>query len=162
MNRRTSANIERAHALGGIELVASHREEVYSEAINTQWDLAHGLSRISMDEPVLFVGNSRYLIDRLCGPHLIVGVHDGYQDSVAAQEGADILRIDTTVTINREARHLIPVSLQASARIGDRRVLDARSQDVPTARLRLGCPTDGYVIRLRAAGGEIHLIGMAP
>ncbi len=64
-------------------------------------------------------------------------------------------RVDATVSVHRQVRHLEAVSLEHRGRVEHRLVLDAAGDDVPAARARgPGDSLQGQVVRLGATGGE--------
>lgn len=78
------ANVERADALGGIDLVARDGEKIDPELIiDLRRDLADGLGGVGVQEHAALAGDLRDLGDRLDRADLVVRVHDADQTGVA-------------------------------------------------------------------------------
>jgi hypothetical protein len=76
------AHVERAHALGSVELVAAHAVKVDPERLHIDRDFAERLHAVHVQRNAGLAGDARNLGDGLHGAQLVVGVHDGDQHGI--------------------------------------------------------------------------------
>src|SRR5438093_1432251 len=80
LNLGAAADIERADAFWGIDLVAGNRKQINAERADPGWDLSNRLRRIGMEANVMASRDGAYLFDRLDRTDLVIGVHDANED----------------------------------------------------------------------------------
>jgi hypothetical protein len=122
--RQAAPDVQRAHPLGGVQLVACHGEEIHGERPHVHRDLPHRLGSVRVDEDAALARHGRDLGDRLDGPHLVVGQHEGDQDGVGPEGGGDLPRLDQSVVRDGHLADLEAVAFQVSAHPQDGRMLD--------------------------------------
>ncbi len=102
--------------------------------------------------------NACRLCNRLYRPHLIIYVHDGYQDGFLTQSLLQCRQLDPSVAVYRQEGNTEPFLLQITHRIDDGRVLD------PGGDQMVSCTTVGsrrtdqrQIITFSASGGKKDL-----
>src|SRR5664280_2044707 len=84
------AHVERAYALGRIELVTAHAVEVHAERLDVHGDFAERLHAIHVEGGAGLVGDPGYFGDGLERAEFVIGVHDADQHGLGAQGAADV------------------------------------------------------------------------
>ena len=79
LQRRAPSDVEGADALGGVELVPCHREEIHAELLHVHRDLAHRLRRIGVQHSAAGAAGRGDVGHRLQGAGLVVGQHQRHQ-----------------------------------------------------------------------------------
>ena len=95
------ADVERADALGRVELVAGKAEHVHVPVVHVDGHGAHGLHRVGVEQHTRFMGNFADLADGLDGADFVVGGHDGDEDRIRADGIFHVLHAHQTVFIHR-------------------------------------------------------------
>ena len=149
------ADVERADTFGRVEFVPRHRQEVYPQLVHAHPHLAHRLCRVGVHQRAVPVGDGRDFGNRLDGADLVVGVHDGHQDSIGCDDPLDVSGAHHPVLVHRQVGDAVALAFEPPAGLQHRRVLNGRGDDVVTAlAIGRGHTLDGTVIGLAAATGE--------
>ena len=99
---------------------------------------------------------------RLNGPHFVVCVHDGDEDSSGCYSSFNIRSLHQTRFINRQIRDIKPVLLQKSAHFKDSGVLDLAGNNVIAFGLKSKSGSDyRVIIGFGAAAGEYDFLRFA-
>ena len=158
------ADVERADALGRVELVPAEGDEVGAERVCAEGDLQKSLYCIGVQQCLraALAQERGDLCDRKDTAGLVVHKHHGHERRILAQRVRDLLRCDIAVSVRREAGDGIALLLELAAWLKHRAVLHRGGDDVPPhmAVLVRG-EANGPVVALRAAGGEEKLLGLA-
>ena len=156
---QTAAAVERAHALGPVELVAAQGQQVHPQLVHVHGDVAHRLHRVGVDGHLVGVTKLRQRPNGLNRADFVVRQHDADQRGVVTQRGLQLLRPDQPVLVHVQIGDLKAVLLQPRHGVQHRVVLEGGGDEVlfaPGRALTRQLP-DGPVVRLRAAGGEVNL-----
>ena len=94
------AHVERAHALGRVELVAGEAQEVDAQLAHVHPDLAGRLRRVRVHQDPALVGEARDLGDRLDRSDLVVRVHDADEDRLRGEGRRDVGRVDPALLVD--------------------------------------------------------------
>ncbi len=89
----TLAHVERAHALGAVNLVSADRVQVDAEFLDVERDLACGLHAIGMEQNSSVASDSRNLMNRLDHAQLVIHVHHADQFRVGTDRRAHGFRV---------------------------------------------------------------------
>ena len=161
--RSPAPDVERAHALGRVELVGGEREEIDPEAVHVEVEEAGGLHGVGVNEDPARAGQPRDLGDGLNRADLVVGEHDADEKRIGANGRCDRGRIDDSPLVDGDMGHVVPeVLVQGAGGAQDRAVLDRRRDEVPLAGEGQRHTLEGEVIALGAAPGEDDLVSVAP
>ena len=159
-------DIERTDALRALELVRGEAHEVGPEGLEIEVDPGRSLDGIDVeDDPTAAPQPVRDLGDRLDRPDLVVGEHDADEDRPVRDRRVDLVRVDPTVSVDRQLDDLEPELLEVAQAVADRVMLDrARHDPVPTGLAGPGRALQGEVVRLGPAGREDDLarLGVEP
>src|SRR6266446_7706554 len=98
----TAPYIERADALGGVELVAGDGEQIDAELVDFGRDLSDRLRRVGVKANSVLPRDGADFLDRLDGADLVVGMHDAYQDRLRSNGATHVLGIDPARAIDRK------------------------------------------------------------
>ena len=132
---RVAPDIEHAHALGRIDLVAGQREQVDPEPVDVQVEKARGLNGVRVDRDTPRAARARDLGHRLDGADLVIGEHDADEARVGPEGRDQGRRIDDAVLGHRHVCHLdAPVLLEGAGGAQHRAVLDRRRDEMPSSR----------------------------
>ena len=123
-------DIQRADALGSVEFVAGHGEQVDAQVVHLDGDLADGLGTVAVHQGAVAVGDFSDLGDGLDGTDLVVGVHDGDQRRFRRDGLLNLSSVNHAVLVDRQVGGAEPVRLQVAADLGHGRMLDRRGDDV--------------------------------
>ena len=144
--------------------MAADGEQVRSKLRRSKGDLQKSLHGIGVEQ-----SGAAGAADGLGGlPHglqgaqLVVDQHQGYQRRVGPQSGLQIFAADAPALVRFEVRDLAALGSQGADRLQHGGVLDGGYHDMPApAFVELHGGTNGPVVPLRAAGGEIQLLRRA-
>src|SRR5208282_6045252 len=89
-----AANIQRANALGAVNLVAANGQQVDVVFLYVDRNLANGLHAVRGEENAVFLGDFADLGDGIDDANLVVGVHDGDQNGGRANGGFQLIQVD--------------------------------------------------------------------
>ena len=132
---RPVADVERADALGPLELVRAERDEVRAERLDVEVDVRRGLDRVDVEDDALARPDpGGDLGDRLDRADLVVGEHDRDQDRLVVERRLELVGIDPAVAVDRQLDDLEAELLEVAQRVADRVVLDRRGHDPVAAR----------------------------
>ena len=157
---RPVADVQRADALGALELVGPERHEVGPERRRRRGRCRArpGPRRRGAARPCGPWTRRGDLGDRLDRADLVVGEHDRDQDRPVGERGLELVGIDPAVAVDRQLDDLEPELLEVAQRVTDRVVLDRRGDDAVAAGLaRPGGALEREVVGLGAARGEDDL-----
>lgn len=158
------ADVKRADALGGVELVSADGNEVRAQRIRAERELQKRLYRVGVQQRLgaVLAQEPRDLRDGKDAAGLVVHEHHGDERRILAQRVRDLLRGDIPLTVGREIGDGIALLLQLTARLKHGAVLHGGGDDVLSdAAVLVGGKADGPVVALRAAGGKIQLVRLA-
>ncbi len=156
---RLAAHVERADALGAVDLVAGDAHQVDVHRLDVERDLAGGLGRVGVEEGLLLAADLADLGERLDDADLVVHRHDRHDHGLVGDGGTQRVEIDQTVLLHRQVRHLEALLLEMAAGVEHALMLGHRGDDVvPAVLVELGDATDGEVVRLGGARGEDHFL----
>src|SRR3990170_4207803 len=119
-----AADVQGAHALRRVELVARDRQEVDAELVDPGHDLADRLCGVGVEQDAAFAGDRAHSLDRLDRPDLVVRVDDANEDRPGCDRPADVIGVDATAAIWIEVRHARAEALEEARRLEDRGMLD--------------------------------------
>ena len=148
-------DVQRADALGGVELVAGHGEEIDAEVVHLDGDLADGLGAVAVHQDAAAVGDFGDLRDGLNAADLVIGVHDGDEDGFGSDGLLDLPGVNHAVLVDRQVGGATALAFQVAADFGHGRMLDRRRDDVVAlVTMGAGDALDGVIVGLGAAAGE--------
>ena len=151
-------HIQRPHALGPIYLMAGYGQHINPQRRHIHRNFAHRLHRVGMQQHPTAGQHFSNLGHRHDGAHLIVGVHNTYQQGIRAQRLGHLPHRYPALPIRRQISHGKALLLQAAAAIQHRGVLNGRGNNVPPLKA-LGHPHNRQIIRLGPPTGKIYLLG---
>ena len=156
---RPVSDVQRADALGTLELVRAERDEIGAERLDVEVDIRRGLDGIDVDhDPLARPDLADDLGDRLDRADLVVGEHDRDEDRLVVERRLELVGIDAPIAVDRQLDDLEPELLEIAQRVPDRVMLDRRGHDPVAARLaRPGGALQRQVVRLGAARCEDDL-----
>ena len=73
--------------------------------MDIHWHNPHRIHRITVKDNLLFASDLRYLLNGLDGADLVVAVHDGHQDRIIPDGRGHIIRIHSSLLVNRDRGH---------------------------------------------------------
>ena len=150
-----TAHIQKADALGAVDLVGRRRQHVDAQLVHVDGLMAEGLHRVGVEGDARLVGGRRQLANRLDGADLVVGEHDGGQDGVRADGRLEVLNAHESVLVHGKIGHLEALALQRLAGVKHRVVLDGARDDVaPLGGVGPSEALEGPVVRFGAAARE--------
>src|SRR5271169_3819209 len=100
LKHRSLADVERAHTLRPVNLVAGDGEQVASDIVDIDRNLSRRWYGVSVEENAGFGGNSSNLRDGLHDAGLIVGEHNGDQLRVRPDRALHVRRIHQAAAIH--------------------------------------------------------------
>ena len=160
---RPVADVQRADALGPLELVRPERHEVRAERLDVEVDVRRGLDGVDVQQEALarpHAGGD--LGDRLDRADLVVGEHDRDQDRLVVERRLELVGVDPAVAIDRQLDDLEAELLEVAEGVADGVMLDRRGHDPVAAALAgPGRALEREVVRLGAAGREDDLASLA-
>jgi len=107
------------------------------------------------DGRILPMDKGCYLLHRFNGAHLVVHIHDGYQDGVRTDGCFQFLQGNVALAVHRQICDLKSLLLQIGQRVVNRGMFDSGADDVLSGPLvGHGCADESHVVGFRAAGGE--------
>ena len=164
LEAQTGADIERADALGGVELVAADADEIGPQTFGREGDLAEGLHRVGVQKG----GGARLLQETGDGGNVghgagfVIDQHQRNEYSIGEKRLPHGFDGDGPGGIRLQPRDGIAPGLQLIQGFADGVVLHGGTEDVPALALHgLGTLEKGPVVALRAAGGEDQLLALA-
>ena len=159
LQRQPLPGIQRADALGPVELVRGEGEQVDLLRLHVDEQMPRSLHRVGVEEHALLPANRADLRNGLDGADLVVGVHDGHQAGILADGLCHLLRGDQAAAVHIQQCHVIALLFQLLQGVQHSVVLKGGGDDVllAPARAQGSGGQDGLVVRLAAAGGEDDL-----
>ena len=105
--------------------------------------------------------DAAYLLDRLYGAHLIVGVHDAHENGARRDGATNVVRVDAPGAIDGHDSHAVAEFAQEAAGCEDSRVLDGAGDDViAPGPQRPGYALEGEVVGLAAPTREDDFVAL--
>ena len=101
LQARAALHVERADALGAVELVAGEAEHVDAELGDVDRQRPDGLHGVGVEQGALLVRDARQLGDRLHRADDVVGEHDRGQTRVVAEGLLVGVEVDDAVAVHR-------------------------------------------------------------
>ena len=139
LQARAALHVQRADALGAVELVAGEAEHVDAELGDVDGQRPDRLHRVGVEQGALLVRDARELGDRLDRADHVVGEHDGGKTRVVAERLLVGVQVDDAVAVHR---HEVDRPSQAVERPGglhDGRMLDGAHDEVAGLVARRDC-----------------------
>ena len=156
--RILATNIQRAHSLGPVHLVAGDGCQVDVLLDHVDRNLTDRLSRVGVEDHAAFVAELANLNYRLNYANLVVGVHDRHQDGLVVHCALQVIEIDQAVLLDGHIGDAVPILFEALAGVEHGLVLGNRGDNVVTLlAIHLRHTLDGEVIALGGAGSEDDL-----
>ena len=153
------AHVERAHALGAVDLVRRERHQVGLARVDAEGNLAGALHRVDVEEGAARLHHLADLVHRLHHADLVVGEHHRHQDGVRLHRRLDHLGGDQPVGERLQVGHLAALLLEALAGVEHALVLGLHGDDVVALVLvEVGDALDGEVVGLGGARGPDDLL----
>ena len=160
-NFHTFPDIQKADALGAVQLVAAGAEHIDMVLVYIDRHLTEGLYRVGMEQNAVLMGDFTYLFDRLNGSNLIICKHHGNQDGFRTDGFLEFLDLDHTIFIYGQVRNLIAMLLQPLTGVQNRMMLDLCGNNVFSFALICLCSRfQRPVVGLASACGEINLLSL--
>jgi len=151
-------NVQRANALGPVNLVRRDRSQIHVVVDHVERNLACRLHRVRVEQHALLMTELSDFANRLQNADLIVRRHDRNQDRFAGHRVLQLVHVDQPVGLHRQIGHAESVFLQALAGIQHALVLGHLSDDVVALlAIHLGHALDRKVVAFGGAGGEHNL-----
>ena len=156
---RAAPQPQRTDALGALQLVAGHREQVHAQRSDVDIQPGRSLHGVKVDERRRLGAHPRHQLgDGLDGADLVVGQLQRDQHCLLGERRAELVGVDPAVAIDRQPDDLEPELLEVAAGVEHGVVLDRAGDDAVAGGLAGPCGTlDGQVDGLGAAAGEDHL-----
>ncbi len=160
--RNALADIQRANALGGIELMAGEREHIHAQLFYIYGDRTNGLHGIGVEPDLMGMRHGSQLFDRLNGADFVVGHHDADERGIGADRRLYIFGVDIAVTVGLDIAYFKADALEHGHAVHNGVMLKSAGDQVLFA---LGCQLegsalDGPVISLAAAARKEDLAGV--
>ena len=156
-------DVEGADAFGAVNLVGGEGGKVNVHLLHVNIHVAHALGGIRVEQHPFLAGDFADLLQRVDGPDLVVGRHQGHQDGLVGDGVGQLIEVNRAVLVHRQEGHLEPPLLQHVAGVQNRLVLDLAGDDVVALFLEeFRHAGQGQVVRFgRAAGQDDLLFGRA-
>ena len=155
------AHEQRAHALGGVQLVAGQRQQIGGQLPQVDGELADRLHGIEMQRHVPVARDACRGLDREQHPGLVVGPQQRDQRRIRRDGRFDGGRVQPAMSIDRQDRETHPVRFQVAQQLERGRMLDRARDHVLAPWIARQCPEDREVVALGTTAGE-HQLGRAP
>ncbi len=159
---RLAANVERAHALRPVNLVARQRRQVDLGLVDVERNLARALHGVDEKQHVLLVRLDRRAdgADRMHRADLVVRQHQRDHDRVRLHRRHDLLRRNQPLFVDGQIGHFAALLLEPLAGIERRLVLGLPGDEVVALLgVELGRALERQVDRLGRARGPDDLFG---
>ena len=121
-----TAQVQRADALGAVQLVRREAHEVDAKRRDVDRHPAGGLGGVGVQENAALPADPGDVGDRLEHADLVIGGHDRSKRGVGAQRLAQPIQVEQAVSLHRQLGELEPA--RPSARGRSRARMDARSR----------------------------------
>src|ERR1022692_3592618 len=154
----SSADVERAHTLRPVKLVARDGQQVAPDFIDIDRDLARRLHGIGVEVNVGLGSNLSDFCDGLHDAGLVVGEHDGDQLRIRPERALHIRRIHQAAAIHGKIGYLASLRCQMLAGVEYGVMFDGGSDDVG-ARARQ--TKYRKIVGFRTAAGKYDFRGAA-
>ena len=155
--RQTRADVQRAHALCGVNLMAGDGDHIRAERFCLEGELEKALHGVGVEqrERAEPPRGADHLADGHDGAGLIVDHHHGDENGVGAERLRERLGGDIARLVGLEIGDLKAARLQPLHRVQNGVVLHGGGDDVPAALSKALCRAgDRPVVGLGAAGGK--------
>ncbi len=144
--RVAAADVQRADALGAVDLVAGEREQVDVVRLHVDGDLADGLHGVGVEDDALLVAELADLGDGLDDADLVVRVHDADEDGLVVHGALQVFDVDEAVGLHGQVGDAVAGLFEALAGVERGLVLGDLGDDVVAAlAVHLGDALDGEV-----------------
>ena len=158
---QTVGKVERTNALGGMDLVAAHRQGV--DVVQLDGHTHPRLHRIHMDDgaavAALDLGGKAFHI--VAGAHLVVHHHAGHKDGVFVHMLQHPVHVQCAVRAGFDHRDIIALLRQLFQRALDAGVFKAGHHDALAKGACARRAQQSQIVALAAAGGKIQLPALA-
>mmetsp|Transcript_24902 Transcript_24902/g.33362 ORF Transcript_24902/g.33362 Transcript_24902/m.33362 type:complete len:326 (+) Transcript_24902:480-1457(+) len=155
-----SAHVEGANTLRSIQFVPTNRQQINLHLVDVDWQLAHTLRSISVEEHTVGAADFANLLQRLNCADLVVDVNDGADEGVGADGLLEDVEVDETLSGHRQVSHFEAFVFELTAGVKDALVVDLGRDDVLLFVAVKACQSlQAQVVRLGGARGEHDLFG---
>ena len=156
------AQVQRADALGGVDLVAAHRVAV--NVRQPHWHPHPGLHTVHVHGGAVVAGlhpggQAGHVHG---GAGFVVHLHGGHQNGVFIHQLQHPVHIQVAVRLRGHKLHIVALLGQALHGQGHAGVLKAGAYNALAPLAGAGRAQNGQVVPLRAAAGEVHLPRRGP
>ena len=127
---RTALHVERADALGAVELVPGEAEEIDAQFGDVHRQRADRLHGVRVEQGALLVRDPRQRRDGLHRADDVVGEHDRCEPGVVAERLLVGVQVDDAVAIHGDEIDGPAGAVQGTGRLHDGRVLDRADDEV--------------------------------
>jgi hypothetical protein len=163
---RALLDVEGADALGAVDLVCGHGQEVHVQVAHVDGDLAYGLDSVGVEEGPGLVSDARGLADVLDGADLVVGHHHGHHADLVGHGPAQVVEVDAPELVHGQVVHAVFSAAQAAGGVEHAGVFDGRGHEVVAPAERTGAggavavqQGQDSVVGLGAAADEEDFLG---
>ena len=159
VDARPFADVQRAHALGAVKLVAGEGKQICVPVVYVDGNGPGGLHCVGVEQHARLPGDLTDLSNGFQRADLVIGGHDGNQGRVVRQRPANVVRGNQTVFVHRQIGDAKAVPFQRAAAVQHCVMLDGGGNDVLFSRLCCSA-ADGPVVTFTAPGGEVNFPGL--
>ena len=151
---RLATHVQRANALGAVDLVRSQAHQVDRHGLHVDRRLAGGLGRVHMEHDALLAAQCADGLDVLDHADLVVHEHHADQDGVGADGRLQHVQVNQAVFLHVQISHFKALALQLAHGVQYRLVLGLdRDQVLAAALVELGRALDRQVVGFGSAAG---------
>ncbi len=157
--RIATANIESAHTLGAVDLVAGERQHIDVVGDHVDGNLAHRLHCIGVEDDALLMAELADFADGLQDTDFVVGGHDGDEDGLVIHGALQVFDVDEAIGLHGQIGDAVAVLLKALAGVEHSLVLSDLGDDVVAAlAVHFRDALDGEVVAFCRARREDDLL----
>ena len=150
-----TSDVQGTNPLGAVDLVPRDGQEIHTQRLDMDGNLAESLDRIGVEQDVPLAAHLGDLGDREEHSRLVVGVHEADQNRVRPDRSSHLVRIQHTLAVHRQPRDRAPLTLQMIGGMEDGVMLDRRDDEMARATgSGSDDPRQGQIIRLGPTPGE--------
>src|SRR6266851_2070894 len=155
-----AADVQSANALGPVNFVAAHGQQVDVVFLHIDGNLAHSLHAVHGEEDAVLLGKFADFRDRVNYANFVVGVHDGDQNRCGLNGRLQLLNVYAPVALDRQIGDFEAVLFEVLAGVQHGLVLDGLGDDVVALFAEhLRDALDHQVIGFGSAAGEDDFLG---
>ena len=147
-------HVQRTGALRAVHLVPGDGQQVATDLLHVQRNLARRLDRVRVEVNIGFGGDLSDLVHRLQDASLVIRQDDADELRLRPKRAANIIRINQGLAVYRQVGHGAAHLLQPLAGVQHGMMLNRGGDDVIA---RLHQAEQGQVVAFGAAAGEDYL-----